>query len=553
METPEEFLDRLAARKADAKPILLWGPMGVGKTTIGARLAEALGRPFVDLDAEIEGTMGDRIAEVFARGEEQSFRTIEQLLLGELLRTSDAKVVALGGGALVDPDLAARALRSALVVTLRASEATLWSRASHGSRPLLASDDGRAALEKILKERARAYAIGHLFVDSEGTVDEVLARITEALARPIASVATPSQVSTIHFPEDAAGALENILAGLKASSVFLVVDRDVESALAPLLAHGVFARHPRLVIEPGEAQKTLASIAKLGLSLSEQGADRGTVLVGLGGGVVTDMTGFLASMYMRGIRWIAVPTTLVGMVDAAIGGKTGVDLSSGKNLLGAFHQPEAVLISASLLATLPPAERRAGLAELLKTLAIGHKPSFLLDLPAILRSPDPNAIAPLIVRAARIKADLVTRDPFETKRLRTFLNFGHTLAHALEAHAGYEGLRHGEAVSIGMAYACHVGERLGVTSPVVSQMFTDLLDLLRLPNRVSRDELEAALTFVGRDKKSLSGTIDFVALRDFGAPEIVPLPVGELSRLYLESWDGREQYEAKRRKREAAH
>jgi 3-dehydroquinate synthase len=275
-----------------------------------------------------------------------------------------------------------------------------------------------------------------------------------------------------------------------------------------------------LEMPDGERAKRLSTIENLAEKLVKQGADRGVTLIALGGGVVGDVTGFLASIYMRGVDVIQIPTTVLAQVDAAIGGKTGVNLMSGKNLLGTFHQPRAVLVDPSVLETLPSREYHAGLYESLKCGVIGDPGLFRLfeDRRREILDRDPAVIEKVIADSVRLKASVVTADEREGG-LRQVLNFGHTIGHALEAETRYTQLLHGEAVAWGMIAATHIALSTGkLDSVTAGRISNSILGFGRLP----RMELKTAniLKRLRSDKKTRQGVVHFVLPREIGKVEI---------------------------------
>ena len=277
------------------------------------------------------------------------------------------------------------------------------------------------------------------------------------------------------------------------------------------------ARTPVLV-EDGERAKTLATVSRVHDALVKAGADRATVVIAVGGGVIGDLVGFAAATYLRGIRVVHVPTTLLAQVDSAIGGKTGVNHALGKNLIGSFHPPSLVVADPVVLGTLPRREFRAGLYEVIKYGVIAE-PS-LLDLvrtalPAIFAR-EPEAVAPLVAASCRIKAKVVTADERESG-LRRILNFGHTVGHALEAATNYKRFRHGEAVGYGMLAALWLGVARGVTPQSLYEEILDLIGHLGPLPPVSDISSKDALAAMGRDKKVVAGTLHFVAATGRGA------------------------------------
>lgn len=293
----------------------------------------------------------------------------------------------------------------------------------------------------------------------------------------------------------------------------LVGDRETcvitpESFLARM---GNLPKKWRVITLPdGELQKSGEIYLSVLNQLAEFGLGRSSVLIGIGGGATTDLVGFLAATYMRGISWIAVPTSLAGMVDAAIGGKTGINLSSGKNLAGAFYSPLAVLINEEFLSTLPVRDFNAGMAEVIKC-------GFISD-PTILELCASDALlnrSELIWRAANVKAEVVSKD-FKESFLREVLNYGHTLGHAVEKDSGYE-LRHGEAISIGLVFAAHLSkEKLGLDNAVVD-LHIELLQRFNLPVRYRSDAWDELYRLMQSDKKKTSSGLRFVGLKAIGS------------------------------------
>ncbi len=273
-----------------------------------------------------------------------------------------------------------------------------------------------------------------------------------------------------------------------------------------------------LLIPSGERAKTLRAVARLYEAFLRAGLDRNSLVVAVGGGVAGDLVGFAAATYLRGVRFAQVPTTLLAQVDASVGGKTGVDLPEGKNLVGAFHQPVAVLIDPRTLYTLPLRELRAGLAEVVKYGIIYDKAFFerTTTLMSDLLRRDETALGEIIARSCEIKAEVVGLDETE-QNLRAILNFGHTIGHALESVTQYRRYKHGEAVAVGMVAAARIGEEIGATPPEVSARLLETLRAARLPVRLPGDlPTDALLQAALRDKKTLDGSLRFVLARRVG-------------------------------------
>lgn len=300
------------------------------------------------------------------------------------------------------------------------------------------------------------------------------------------------------------------------------------ATVAPLYLEQVTAglqglEHASVILEDGEQFKTFENIARVLDALARLGANRDATLIALGGGVVGDMGGFAAACWMRGIPFVQMPTTLLAMVDSSVGGKTGVNLSAGKNLVGAFHQPAAVLIDTSTLATLPRREFISGIAEIIKIGAIGDTDffGFLETHAEAILSREPGVLDQAIAQSCRHKAGVVVRDEREQGE-RALLNFGHTFAHAIETESGYGQLLHGEAVAIGMVLAARLSAALGRASPTDADRLHALLERFGLPTRLPAG-LDPAklLAHMRLDKKSMSGELRLILWRGIGQAEIV--------------------------------
>jgi 3-dehydroquinate synthase len=306
--------------------------------------------------------------------------------------------------------------------------------------------------------------------------------------------------------------------------VLLLSDANVAPLYAGAALVALEGQHQQLlVLPPGEAEKTLDRFAEVMRCLARMQASRDATLVALGGGVIGDLGGFAAACWMRGIRFVQVPTTLLAMVDSSVGGKTAVDLPEGKNLVGAFHQPSAVVIDTDTLATLPDRELRAGLAEVVKYGAIFDAGFFAwLEAQAeALLARDPEALATAIACSCRHKAAVVARDETEQGE-RALLNFGHTFGHALETEVGYQGLLHGEAVAIGMYCAAQLSARLGRAPAADAERLRRLLERLDLPTAAPAGlDPQRLLGHMRLDKKNLSGALRLILWQKLGAAEIV--------------------------------
>jgi shikimate kinase/3-dehydroquinate synthase len=460
------------------KHVALVGFMGAGKSTLGRRLAECIGASLTDIDADLEDLVGP-IPAYFEKHGEAGFRGVEESAVNEALLRNGRSVVVLGGGAVTSP--ATRELLGARATTLwlDADVETCWSRVRDSDRPLAQDYDD---FKRLYEERRSLYA---------DVADAVVRDDDDAVLA----------AAGVHVERGALRRLGELVPGDRA--VALVSDSHVAGI------HGVDAQlalGPRLAetheLPPGEEAKTLAALDHLWQELR---LDRTGTLVALGGGCTTDAAGLSAATYLRGIAWVPVPTSLVAQVDAAIGGKTAIDLPQGKNLVGAFHWPARTVIDPALLETLPAEQRREGMAEVVKTGLLAGEPLWEL--------PDDE----LVRRCAAFKAAVCLRDPHDRAE-RKILNLGHTFAHALEAAAGYEGVTHGRAVALGLLAALRLSGR--DTAPVE--------ELLRpAPVRVDRERAWEALQ---RDKKTIGGELRLVLLGDDGPRIDVPVPADDVRR-----------------------
>jgi 3-dehydroquinate synthase len=318
----------------------------------------------------------------------------------------------------------------------------------------------------------------------------------------------------------------------KATRAVIVTVPPVARRYAPRLERSLREagiRCKRIVVPDGDASKSLGQVKKLYDALLAWDADRSTAVVALGGGMVGDLAGFLASSYLRGVPFVQVPTTILAMVDSSIGGKVGVNVPQGKNLVGAFYQPSLVWADVEVLRSLPARERAAGLVEAIKHGAILDAGLFERFEREVERAHalDPAVLIPLLARACAVKAEVVARDEREAG-LRMLLNFGHTLAHAVEKLSRYRGILHGEAVAMGMAYAARRSEALGIAPAGTAERIESLLHRLELETQLPGFPRSAYLRALRVDKKRKDAHIRFVVLRRIGAAETVPLTPAEV-------------------------
>ncbi len=304
---------------------------------------------------------------------------------------------------------------------------------------------------------------------------------------------------------------------------FVVTTRDVWQLHCGAFATAMGERaFQTLFFSGGEENKRLSSVEALAEEMLEKGGDRASLVIGFGGGIVTDLAGFLAAIFMRGIPFISAPTTLLAQVDAGVGGKTGANLKSGKNLIGAFHQPLVVLADTALLNTLPERELRAGLFEVLKCGVIRSEPLFrtMVDKSELVLQRDAATIQTLIAESVRIKCEVVSEDEKE-QGLRKILNFGHTVGHAIEAETHYARFLHGEAVGLGMKAAAWLSQLAGKIDQRVARQIVAAVDLYGpIPSAADLDP-KRLLARLAKDKKTIRGSVHFVLVTGIGSTEIV--------------------------------
>lgn len=527
--------------------IFLSGLMGAGKSTVAKALAARTSLPLVDVDELLVEACGGSISDFFRSHGEAAFRERERAVIERVIAEHSRAIIALGGGAVANTETRRTLLRSGFVVTLDASDEELARRVGAGQgRPLLEADgsaasDGDAVRKRLLElrgQRVEAYAECHLRVDTTQLDPERAARaIWDGVADEPIVVPMGTRTYRVYVGNHNRHTLAARVQELgHVSSMLLVSDTTVGPAWGRALSTqlrslGQTVTH--LELAPGESEKTLESVDTIWSSALDVGIDRASLVIGVGGGVVGDLAGFAAATLLRGIRVAHVPTTLLAMVDSAIGGKTGFDTRHGKNLVGAFHQPSFVLCDVQHLSSLARDERRAGLAEVVKSAWIDGEASVAqleADADALVRGDD-EATTRAIRMAAQLKARIVTEDEREAGQ-RAFLNLGHTLAHSIEASSGYAGIRHGEAVAIGTVAACRVAVQLGRMQAQDAQRMELLLDRLGLPTQADSYLTDRVLSFLSADKKRKGAKVSFVAPGRPGDITLVPMTIDELTRQF---------------------
>jgi 3-dehydroquinate synthase len=534
---------------AKNKNIFLVGLMGAGKTTIGRLLARRLGMRFIDSDHAIEARTGASIPWIFEIEGEASFRRREADMIREL-SAQEGIVLATGGGAVLNPDSRALLAARGTVIYLRASVGSILARTSHDkNRPLLQTPDPRKKLEELTAQREPLYReIADMVIDTgRPNVQSMVQTILDQLAAQQASrecrgvpppmneqnrISLNVELDERSYPItigprllDDPALLSRHLAGNKVAIVTntTVAPLYLDKVAAPLRASG--REVVEIVLPDGEEYKTWACLNQVFDALLANKCDRKTTLVALGGGVIGDMTGFAAATYMRGVPFVQIPTTLLAQVDSSVGGKTGINHPLGKNMIGAFYQPRAVLADTSTLGTLPARELSAGLAEVIKHGAIldGEFFDWIEQNIGKLVARDPAALAYAIARSCEIKADVVRKDEREGG-LRAVLNFGHTFGHAIEAGMGYGSWLHGEAVGCGMVMAADLSHRIGLVDAATVERVRALVQAAGLPVVAPDLGAERWIELMEVDKKNEGGAIKFILLKPLGSPSITSVP-----------------------------
>ncbi len=536
--------------------IFLVGLMGAGKTTIGRQLARKLGMRFVDSDHEIEARTGASIPWIFEIEGEASFRRREADMIREL-SAQDGLVLATGGGAVLNPASRALLAERGTVVYLRASIGSILQRTAHDkNRPLLQTADPRAKLEELLAQRDPLYReIADLVIDTgRPNVQSMVQIILDQLVAQDAAYASARARRLASDPmnamNQAAPTILNVELGERSYPITIgprllddgaLLARHIDGGKAAIVTNttvaplylarvaGALRAADREVVEiilpDGEEHKNWQSLNLVFDALLQHKCDRKTTVVALGGGVIGDLAGFAASSYMRGVPFVQVPTTLLSQVDSSVGGKTGINHPLGKNMIGAFYQPRAVIADTATLDTLPPRELAAGLAEVIKHGAILDAAYFewIEANIAKLVAREPEAMAYAIARSCEIKAEVVRKDEREGG-LRAVLNFGHTFGHAIEAGLGFGTWLHGEAVGCGMVMAADLSARLGLIDAATVERVRKLVQAAGLPTVAPDLGLDRWIELMAVDKKNEGGEIKFILLKPLGSPSITTAP-----------------------------
>jgi len=530
--------------------LILIGFSGTGKSAVGKEVARRLRTEFVDTDTLITQKLNKSIARIFKEDGETVFRAVEQQVVFDTCGLSGI-VIATGGGSVTRPSNLEEMLRSGTVICLESSVNTIFERLFPGEgsklqaetiRPLVQGDNPREAIREIKSSRQEFYSSAHWTVHTDKlTISESAQEVIHAWGLLNRGTSGPK------FPLDSLG--DEHLAAVVYSSTgpsYVYAGRGLLNELGTWCgAHGLMTKAylfsddnvlplygsqarssleeagiPTMdfAITAGETSKNLRQAMDCYHWLAESRAERKDFLLALGGGVVGDLGGFIAGTFNRGMPFVQIPTTLIGMVDASIGGKVAVDLPHGKNLVGLFYQPRFVLADVETLMTLPKREMASGWAEAIKhgfIVDTGLLDMFESEAMAIQRLEDP-IVSNVIRRSMGIKAEIVSRDEYETLGFRSLLNYGHTIGHALEAASGYKKLLHGEAIAVGMAAAARISHGMGFIRHEVVARHDRLLDRFGLPRRCPGVDLDAVRWAMMSDKKIDRGSIQWVLLEEEG-------------------------------------
>ena len=527
-----------------AKNIFITGFSGSGKTEVGRQVAQRLGWRFVDTDDEIARTAGKSIEAIFAEMGESQFRKLERECLARVARV-ERQVISTGGGIIMDERNRRVMAQNGTIMCLEARPETILERlqAERDSarepvvRPMLEASDPPARIRALKAERQASYALADWTVHTDHLTPTEAA---EEVQRGFGIVAESSE-HTASGQDDLAAVVRTSSGSYPVWVGWGILDQlgeRVKGLLTPPAAYivtdeGVY-RHARraqvsmeaagipthmFLVPPGEKSKTLQTAQHLYGWLADRKAERGHLLIAVGGGVVGDLAGFVAGTYLRGMPFAQVPTSLLAMLDAAIGGKAAVDLPQGKNLVGVFRQPKLVLADVQTLKSLPRRELTSGWAEAIKhglIMDVGLLATFERERESILAL-DEGVATDVIRRSVAVKAHVVSQDEVETLGIRVLLNYGHTIGHAIEVATGYGSVLHGEAVSIGMMGAAYIGNALGTMSDQDVERQRSLLEAFGLPISSPGMDVDAVSQAMLSDKKISGNSIHWVLLSGIGS------------------------------------
>lgn len=487
----------------NTRPIILTGFMATGKTTIGKALAHRLGWRFIDTDEEVEKLAGKPIAHIFADEGEWWFRALENRVCQSLLESSSC-VIATGGGTLLYAQNRDYLHKTGTIICLQASFEVIYNRLLTSKYRPLARAKTRRELLFLHNERSYVYnAIPNHIRSDVGSLSTIVENIVEKFCNP--RQVKEQQITHIATAFTGAYPITQGMPDMWATDSFYIAD--------PVLKHHVDVSKSGIWLSLTEQHKNLSTVQMLYETLLSKGLTREHRLVAIGGGALLDVVGFVAATFLRGIGLINVPSTLLAMVDAGFGGKTGVDFAGGKNLIGAFYPPQAVYINPSFLNTLPARMLACGMAEIIKHALLDEG-----DLWDLLHQKAP--LETLIPKAILIKARIVEEDPYERSDRRMLLNLGHTFGHAFEQASGYQ-IPHGEAVGVGLLAAANLGVLLSKTSINLLNSINKLLNLYGLPTRLEGLLVADVMQALAQDKKRGLNSMRFIVPTDRGKAVVV--------------------------------
>jgi 3-dehydroquinate synthase/shikimate kinase/3-dehydroquinate synthase len=505
------------------------GLPGSGKSAVGKRLARRNAAAFIDLDELIEHRVGRPVPAILGDDGEAAFRRYEREAVASLGPADPdpqlRRVIATGGGAVIDPRNRWLLYRGRFPVWLHGSPEALGHRLSRSNnvRPLIAGRDPVVAIRELAVARERFYMPG-LQIGATAPINSIVGAVEQQMAAGPSTAVTLLRADTAIGRVEigygiAADAISGALRRKHARRAILLAEPATWKAAGAAIADALAADGwpiEQVMLPRGESAKRLRVVEDTCRELARLHVDRRETLVAIGGGALTDTAGFVAASYLRGVPIVQVPTTLVGQIDAALGGKTAVDLPEGKNLVGAFHQPVAFVADVSLLATLPPRQLRAALGEAVKMAVLGDERLLELieeDGEAIARGNkrpfESGSLVELVERCAWAKVEVVTADERDLG-LRMTLNLGHTIGHGIEAAAGYGAILHGEAVAYGLRGAFAISRALDMTTQERSRRINDLLDRLGLAVAPPSVAMESVAEHMAIDKKHTLGRLSWV-------------------------------------------
>lgn len=532
--------------------IVLVGMMGAGKTTVGKMLAKQLGKTFIDSDEEIQKRTGVKISHIFDVEGEEGFRQRESSVIQDLVQL-DNIVLATGGGAVLKTENCEAMSRNGIVIYLKSGVYDLWQRTRHDqSRPLLQTANPRAKLQELFEQRDPVYVAvaDHIIHTGKQSVQILISRLikkmnTLDLSPPIKQTMQTLNVGLgdrsypIQIGLNLMQQSSLLLAHIPHKRVAIVSNTTVAPLYLEPLKHALTSNGIQvqtIILPDGEKFKNAESLNAIYDALLTNRCERTTPLIALGGGVIGDLTGYAAATYLRGVPFIQIPTTLLAQVDSSVGGKTGINHPLGKNMIGAFYQPQVVLADVSSLHTLSDKELRAGIAEVIKYGLIRDLP-FLEWLEANMEKllqRDAEALQYAIVHSCQNKAEVVGADERESGE-RALLNLGHTFGHAIENAMGYGVWLHGEAVAAGTMMAADLSRRMGWLNDADVARIRNIFTRAGLPTVGPQLGAEKYLQLMGLDKKVSNGKIRFVLLKAVGQAVITDEVGGDLLHATLEA------------------